>query len=107
MRLVVMPFRNHKENNHTDTNQDTSKRNTQTSKQQSSVSTLDDATISISVKFSLNLASNMLNTLCLQQILISCHLHEDERRRAAAESTSTKNPLKNKQQKHSQLSGLK
>jgi hypothetical protein len=69
-----MPFRNHKENNHTDTNQDTSKRNTQTSKQQSSVSTLDDATISISVKFSLNLASNMLYTLCLQQILISWSL---------------------------------
>lgn len=35
------------------------------------------------------------------------HLHEDERRRAAAKSSSTKNPLKNKQQKHSQLSGLK
>jgi hypothetical protein len=69
-----MPFRNHKENNHTDTNQDTSKRNTQTSKQQSSVSTLDDATISISVKFSSNLTSNMFNTLCLQQILISWSL---------------------------------
>jgi hypothetical protein len=35
------------------------------------------------------------------------HLHEDEWRRAAAESSSTKNPLKNKQQKYSQLSGLK
>ncbi len=63
-KLVVMPFRNHRENNHTDKNQDTSKRNTQTSKRHSSVSTLDDATTyTISAKFSLNLTSNILTTL--------------------------------------------
>lgn len=41
--LVVMSTRNHRANTNTNTNQRHPKKNTQTSKQQSSVSTLDDS----------------------------------------------------------------